>query len=536
MFKALLKKQMLEIRTVYLTGRKGKNGRRKQTKNPAAMLVLLGFLYLLIMFSFFGLSALLGSSLFPAGLDWLFFTVMNVIAFLLGVVGSVLSTASALFSSKENELLLSMPIPPSMIVAVRMISVLILGFIYEAAVLIPVVVYYLINGNVTVKSAVFSILGIFVMGFLVTAVSCFAGWVVSIIAVKLKNQKIISVILIVIFLGLFYYFRFRIEYIMRDIAANAEKIAASMNGWWYPVYAPGMGMAGNTLAFVLFVIFTAVLFAVAYYAVTRSFSRIALAESSGKKAAFKNEYIRVSAVQNTLLKKELKRFTASVTYMLNSGLGILLLLAGTVIIIIEWGDGRQLLADFSMSFPDIDIILPVIVAAAVCVLTSFCMMCSCSISLEGNNIWIYQTMPLDPYSIFMAKIRLHVLLTGIPALICVTAVGAFAGAKFFTLIIMAVFTEMYIVTTAFLELKMDLKRPKLDWTNENQAVKNNLNVFADMMVSMFVPVVIGGLYWLLYRFIGPEIYMVIWIAVFAGITLLTNKWMLEKGRGIFSCL
>ena len=323
---------------------------------------------------------------------------------------------------------------------------------------------------------------------------------------------------------------------MREIAANAEKIADSMNGWWYPIYAPGLGMAGDVVAFILFAVFTAILFGIAYYAVTRSFSRIALAESSGKKAAFKNEHIRVSSIQNTLLKKELKRFTASITYMLNAGLGILLLLAGAVILAIEWGDAKQMLGTYSMTFPDLDIILPVIGTAAVCILTSFCMMASCSVSMEGHDIWIYQTMPLDPYTILMAKIKLHMLLTGIPALVCVIVTGIFAGAKFFTLIIMIVFTEMYIAATAFLELKADLKRPKINWTNENQAVKNNLNVFVDMLVSMLVPAAIGGLYFVLYKFIGPEIYLVIWIAVFAGLTLLTNKWLITKGRDIFRYL
>ena len=536
MFKALLKKQLLEMRAVYLNGRKGKDGQRKQVKKPVVMFILFGFLYLMIMFSFFGLSVLLGSSLFPSGLDWLFFTVMNIIAFMLGVVGSVLSTASALFRSKDNELLLSMPIPPAKIVAVRMITVYISGFIYEAAVLIPVVVYYLIYGNVTVLSAIFSILGIFIMGFLVAAVSCYAGWVVSIIAAKLKNQKIVSVILIVLFLGLFYYFRFRIEFIMRDIAANADRIAETRNSALYFIYVPGMGMAGDIVSFVMFTVVTAILFIVAYYAVTRSFSKIVLADASGKKAEFRKDQIRVSSVQNTLLKKELKRFTASVTYMLNGGLGILLLLAAAVAAIIWWGDIRQMIEYYSITFPDIDIILPVITAGAVCVLTSFCMMASCSVSMEGHDIWIYQTMPLDPYSIIMAKIELHILLTGLPALICVIIAGAAAGAEFFTLLIMIVFTEMYVVTTAFLELKLDLKRPKINWTNENQAVKNNLNVFVDMLAAMLMPVAISGLYLLLYAFLGPEIYLVIWIAVFAGITLLTNKWMQEKGRDIFSYL
>lgn len=73
-----------------------------------------------------------------AALDmgWMYFALMGLIAILLGTFGSVFNTFSGLYLAKDNDLLLSMPIPVSVIVASRLISVYIMGLMYSAVVII----------------------------------------------------------------------------------------------------------------------------------------------------------------------------------------------------------------------------------------------------------------------------------------------------------------------------------------------------------------------------------------------------------------
>lgn len=537
MLKALLKKQMLEVRNVYLTGRKGKDGQAQKAKNPKGMYVLFIILYVVIMISMFFMSLGIGSALIPAGLGWLYFTIAGILAFLLGVIGSVLSTAQALFRSKDNELLLSMPIPPSNIIFVRMITVYLMSLVYESVVIIPAIIYYFIAGPVTVLSVVFSILSMFVLAFLITAISCGAGWLVSLIASKLKNQKIILVLLGVLLIGIIYYFQFNASRLIGSVVTNAEQIAESLEGWGYPLYAAGLGMTGNALGFLVFLIISAVLFAIAYFAVTKSFSRIALSkETPSKYAAFKKSDIRTSKVQDTLFRRELKRFTSSVTYMMNSGLGILFLTAGAVLVFIKIPELRDLLHSAQMQFSGVDSLLPVLLSCLVCMLTGFVLITGSSISLEGKYLWIYQTLPIDPYQVFLNKIKLHVVLAGIPALLCILALGIAIEASIPAFICMVIFTGMYIVFNASFGLMMDLRKPKLKWTNENQAMKTNITILVDMLIGMLIPLVLGALYLVLTFFIGPELYLAILIAIFAGLTLLVHKWLAGKGRRIFSTL
>lgn len=533
MLKALLRKQLWEIRNVYITGRKGKRSAPAKGRSPKSMYILLIFLYAVIMVSMFFASMGIGSVLIPAGLDWMYFSVMSMLAFLLGAIGSVMSTAQALFRSRDNEFLLAMPIPSSSIVFVRMISVYLISLVYESVALLPAIVFFFIAGNVTVLSVVFCILSLFIMAFLVTAFSCGAGWLVSLIAAKLKNQKIVLVFMAVILIGVIYYFQFNSSRMISRLVENAEQVAESIRGWGYPLYAPGLGMTGNVVGFLVFTGITALLFAIAYYAVTKSFSRIALTKTQEKQKAFRRSDIRTSRLADTLFGRELKRFVSSVPYMLNTGLGVILLAAGAVLALIKMQDIRSMIARIGQTFPMIDEAAPVIIVSATAILTAMCLMASCSISMEGRYIWIYQAMPIDPYQIFLAKLRVHLTLTGIPALACVLVLGIVFRVPIPAFICMIVFTGMFITLYASFSLMMDLKKPKLNWTNENQALKTNLTVFLDNLLGMITPVVIGGVYLLLVRLIGPELYLVIWIVVFAVLVLLIFRWLAGRGREIF---
>ena len=534
MLKALLRKQLLEVRYFYLGG--GRKNKKNMPKNPKGMYVLFIILYLVIMVSMFFASMGIGSALIPAGLDWLYFTVLNILAFLLGIIGSVMSTAQALFRSKDNELLLSMPIPPSRIVFVRMITVYLMSFVYASVVMIPAIIYYFIAGNVTFLSVVFCILSLFIMAFLITAFSCFAGWLVSLIATKLKNQKIVLVLLGVLLIGVIYYFQFNASRLIHSVVANAQEITGALKGWGYPLYAPGLGMSGHVVGFLVFLGIAAVLFGIAYYAVTKSFSRIALYKAAEKKTEFHNTDIRSSKLGDALFRREMKRFMASVSYMMNAGLGCLFLAAVGVLAIIKMQDIRMIITSIGAQFHYADSIAVVVGVTVAGLLAGLCLMASCSISMEGKYIWVYQSLPIDPYQIFRAKLAVHIILTGVPALFSILMFGIVLKASIPAFLCMIVFTGMYIVLSASFGLMLDLKKPKLNWTNENQALKSNVTVFVDMLLGMLVPCAICSVYLLLAPVMGPELYLVIWIAIFAVLTLLIHKWLAGRGRAIFSAL
>ena len=106
----------IEIFQVYFYDAK-KNKARSKTSTAMyfALFFLLVFGLLGGIFTF--LAAKLCMPLIHAGMDWMYFALMGLIAVLLGAFGSVFNTYAGLYLPKGNELLLSMPIPVAVLVS-----------------------------------------------------------------------------------------------------------------------------------------------------------------------------------------------------------------------------------------------------------------------------------------------------------------------------------------------------------------------------------------------------------------------------------
>ena len=529
MLKALIRKQLLEIRASLSAGKRWK-GKAAGKAAAQGMIIFLIIIYIVLMGGVFGLCMLLGpESLFSAGLDWIYFTILTAMAFVLGIFGSVLSTANAVFRSKDNELLLSMPIAPWKIVFVRMISVYITGLLYAVIIMVPAVVCYFIFGSPSFGGVILSILSCFILGFLIAAFSCGFGWIAASVSARLKNQKILGVILIIILIGIIYYFQFNASRFFKYLAEIAPLLAENAHSWRYPVFAPGLGMTGDLPAFLIFTAITAVLFGLAYFAMSKGFSKIALAKYTEKNKGFSVSDIRAQSAASALFRREIKRFTSSVPYMLNCGLGIVLLLAGAAVLIIKADSIGSLAIFLQDKISSSHELTAVGLTQAVCMVTAFCTMASCAISMEGRSIGILRSMPVYPYQLFMVKILTHVMLTGIPAFLCTAAAGISVRAGTTELICMIVYVFMYIVLCAFFELRSDVKHPLLDWTNENQVLKTRVSVLGITFAVMLFPVPVFGIYFLIRSFFSVEMFLVIFTALYAALSLLINRQLKRTG-------
>ena len=141
MLKLLLKKQLLEIfQAYYYDAKKNKARSRLSTAMYFALFFLLIFGFLGGIFAF--LAGKLCAPLAEAGMGWLYFALMGLIAILLGAFGSVFNTYAGLYLPKDNDLLLSMPIPVPALLASRLLGVYLMGLLYSAIVIVPAVIVY----------------------------------------------------------------------------------------------------------------------------------------------------------------------------------------------------------------------------------------------------------------------------------------------------------------------------------------------------------------------------------------------------------
>ena len=130
-------------------------GRKKGKSSSYSKARLLGYLliYAYLIATFVSLSSMiaysLGSVFIPLGFETLYFGLFMTASVTLVFVLSIFETKSELFESKDNELLLSMPIKPNSIVLSRIVTVLVYNYIETLIVMVPaIVVYGIVGGSV----------------------------------------------------------------------------------------------------------------------------------------------------------------------------------------------------------------------------------------------------------------------------------------------------------------------------------------------------------------------------------------------------
>ena len=142
MLKTLLKKQLAEINQSFFYDRKKGKARSKVTS------IIFVILYALLLVCAIGgmftyLALTMCKPMVDAGLDWMYFAIIGMIAIALGIFGSVFNTYSGLYLAKDNDMLLSMPIPVHTLMVSRLLSVYLMGLMYAGVVIVPAVAVYL---------------------------------------------------------------------------------------------------------------------------------------------------------------------------------------------------------------------------------------------------------------------------------------------------------------------------------------------------------------------------------------------------------
>ena len=532
MLKLLVKKQLFEIfRSYFYDAKKNKARSKGATIGYIVMFVLLMAGLLGGMFAV--LSATMCGALAKMGMDWLYFVIMGMMAVFLGAFGSVFNTYSGLYLAKDNDLLLSMPIPVRVIMTSRLLSVYLMGLMYSDIVILPAIIVYWCTVPITAGRILGGVVLLVVISLFVLTLSCALGWVVAKISLKLKRKSFITVLVSLVFFGLYYFVCFRSQALITDLLLNAENFGSQIRGSAYPLYLFGRVGYGDGVAMLLVSAVVIALLALVWYLIARSFLHIATASGNTARAVYREKAVKQVSPAAALLRKELGRFTASPLYMLNCGLGtvFLLILAAAALI-----KGREVFLMMNALFAGNEDFVPVLAALCLCLLAGANDITAPSVSLEGKSLWIAQSLPIDPWQALRAKLRLHLLITELPLAVCAVCVAAVSGAALPEAILMVAAPAVFVVMTASFGLFMGLKRPNLNWTSEVAPIKQGLAVFLSMFGSWVLAAGLGFLYYALMTRVGAAAFLLAATALFAVLALVLLRWLKNAGAKIYAHL
>ena len=533
MLKLLIKKQLLEIFQVYFyDAKKNKARSRTSTAMYFALFALLVFGLLGGIFTF--LAVKLCTPLITAEMDWMYFALMGLIAVLLGAFGSVFNTYAGLYLPKDNDLLLSMPIPVSTLVGARLFGVYLMGLLYSAVVILPAIIVYWVTAGVTLPVVLGGLLMTLLISVFVLTISCVLGWLVAKISQKLKHKSLVTVLISLVVIGVYYFVYFKAQSLIQNLLANAAVYGARIKGAAYPVYLFGKIGVGDVRASVIGSVVVVALFGLMWVLLSRSFLQIAISTGNVIHREYRETRSRQRSMDAALLNREFSHFTASPNYMLNCGLGTFLMPLCAVAVL--W-KGSELFAVLDAMFAETAGSVLLLLCVMLCGLASMNFMTAPSVSLEGKNLWLMQSLPVETWRIFRAKIRMQLLLTGLPLLLCIVCVVIVYPIHSMQLLILLLFAGSYVLLMALLGLFLGVKMPTLTWTNETVVIKQG----APVMITLF-----GGFGYMVLLFVG---FMLLsgwmlgfcgYMSCFVGANLFLSGWfylwLRKKGVARFSAL
>ena len=532
MLKALLKKQLLEYSASITIDKK--TGKKRSRIKTIAYGMLFALVYLSLSMAFFAMSFSL-SSLINTDSEWIYFMLSIFIAISLAVFSTMFYTSSAIYKAKDNDLLLAMPISNRNILISRMFSIYLLAFIFAFIVLLPCyAVYWIYAESISVTSIIFELLFLFILTIFTTSLSCGFGYAVTAVSNKISNNNIVKVVIFVVFFSAYYYLCFNLEGLMNEIIANAMLYGSVIKNYAYPIYMMAKICMGDVVSLLIIALGIVLIFALVFVILEKSFYKLTLHKDSVTRKEYKSKDIKVNSTDKTLLKKEIKHYFGSVTYMLNCSMGSLFMpILGVLAIIYQ----DQFAGEFMLIVELFELdksIIAIAIFAIVSMVSSMSYLTAPSISLEGNNLWILHSMPVDANKIFNAKKNLHYITT-IPSALVLTICLLFVFKVEWSLSLLVVMgVIIFIMFNASAGLMLNVLKPNLVWTSEVVPIKQDLTIMICLFGGWILSAIIGvGGYFAL-EYIQGNIYIVCILVLFSLLTRLINSWLATKGATIFS--
>lgn len=531
----LLKKQLYEINRSLFVDQK--TNKRRSTGAIIFFVAMMAVIPIFFAALFLALALMICEPFASVGLGWFYFTIMSGAAILLGVFGSVFNTFASMYLAKDNDLLLSLPIPVKDVLIARLLGVLAMSFYYSAPATITSAIVYMVLGSPSALGVIGSLLLVPFVTLIVFMLSCGLGFIVAKLSQKLKNKGFLSALIMLAFFGLYYLFYFKASEVIQQIVANGEAVASGVKIYAYPFYAMGKVGEGNPIAIVCFTAAVLVLLGLVWWLLSKSFLKIITNGGKSKKVMFDGKISKQCSPEKAFFKKELRKYLSSANYMLNTSIGSIFMLLVSVAIIIYAPTIREIIAPSAegngINLPRIMSVMSLGIAM---LLSANNFISAPSISLEGKTLWLLKSLPIRPKTAFSAKSALHFAITAPFTLLASIVLSVVLRLSPLSAIICVLAALAFVLLCGRSGVIINLAFPNVKWTNETIAVKQGLSVLFSMLGGVLYSIILCVPYIFIAKFVLPEIYLAIVLAINVLLAILSGRYLSTKAEAVLNKL
>lgn len=450
----------------------------------ALMLILFLFLSVVYNLMFISLFQIINANVVYATMF------MGGFASILCLTTSVVKV-KGIFSGKDYEMLKSMPIKKTEIIAAKIINLYLIELLYAAIIMIP-------NGII---ATIFSGDFLFLLTGVITsilipaipmAVSCIISLFITLVADRFKFGNVISSILYFGVFALIMYFSFFMGTTSSTQNADGVLDMANIFGWINPsLQLIKFSHINNYLFSLLFIAGNLIIMFLVVLFISLFFDKVHEIVGSFKS---NNKYVRKKLETRgqfkALFTHEFKRFITSKLYFFNSLASGICAIMMSVFMSYMFSPfstitDTQSIISYIREYAYIGIL---VIAFGIGISTP----ASASISVEGSKFWMVKSFPIDYKKLIKAKLLVSIITLGICSLISSTIIVIMIQPSIYSSILLFVGPLLFVTLASILGLLINLSYYKLKWKNEQQFCKNSASIVISMLLDWVIMIVLGA--------------------------------------------
>lgn len=418
------------------------------------------------------------------------------------IIFGVFSITSVFYFNKDSESLLPLPIKSSELLMSKFIASLISEYFILIMFIFPVIIGVGIGVNASLLYYLYSLIIFILMPIIPSIIMA----IIIMLANKIFNFGKKKDLFMYVMTGLILIFSFAYSFGLEVILSSEEDsalfdlLSGDSKGYlnFTKLLFPLFNSATYSLvhykeflglASIMTFIGLNILFIVVLYFVGDKLYVKGLTKDGGRKQNKKEKTDTIYRKSSTgvigeLIKKEWISIKRTPIFMLNTVISNLIfpvIFIGSFLL--GMGNESDLnLADF-INFSSSGVFVIVIG-----ILILFCSMAnaaSSAISREGNSAYVMKIIPISYKKQMDAKVYFSTIIDVIALIMLEIAAFVFIKLPLnYLLINIPIIIALLIIN--YISLILDLRKPKLDWMEESEAVKQNFNVFLSMLISLII--------------------------------------------------
>ncbi len=390
-----------------------------------------------------------------------------------------------LFGSHDMEALLSLPVKGLYIINSKFMFMYLLNFFIGLMFMLPGGIVWVGSESLGAVDIILFFLSILFVPLIPMCIAACMGIIIVVISSFFKRKNIVALIFSFAMIG-------AIGYIAVTAMGNENNISITlakqitglypisklfMQYYNFPMYiGEGFFIFLSTAVFYIFIKIVSV-----KYRLLNTLAKTTPGYTDNKET-YKRKPVFIA-----LYKKEAGRFLNSYIEVLNAGFGVILLCVFSIFLLfnpVEQIVGYMGIENINEYFSNLS---PLFIAA---MLVISCPAAS-AISLEGKNIWILQSSPVEVKTILNSKIAVNLTLHLIGYMISIFAFMLKLDMNFIQVINLIIVPICYSIFITVIGISLNKKYPNYEWESEMMVVKQSMPVILSGLigiVALIIPI------------------------------------------------